>query len=52
MGGDFDGLPVAVGSAHNRARLKALGNSIVPQIAETIGRAIMRTAGSDAGSLK
>jgi DNA (cytosine-5)-methyltransferase 1 len=33
-----DGLPVA---AH-RTRVKALGNSIVPQIAEAIGRAIMK----------
>jgi DNA (cytosine-5)-methyltransferase 1 len=32
-----DGLPVG---AH-RTRVKALGNSIVPQIAEAIGRAIM-----------
>lgn len=41
LGGGFDGLPARVGSAHNRVRLKALGNSIVPQIAEVIGRSIM-----------
>ena len=34
-----DGLP------ENMARLKALGNAVVPQIPEIIGRAIMRTVG-------
>lgn len=28
-------------------RLRALGNAVVPQIPEIIGRAIMRAAGSD-----
>jgi DNA (cytosine-5)-methyltransferase 1 len=42
LGGDFNGLPVNVGNSHNRARLRVLGNSIVPQIAEAIGSAIMK----------
>lgn len=42
LGGDTHGLPDRVVSAHRRARLRALGNSIVPQIVEAIGRAIMR----------
>jgi DNA (cytosine-5)-methyltransferase 1 len=41
-----DGLPVA---AH-RTRVRMLGNSIVPQIAEAIGRAIMRHHGDGSGN--
>ena len=45
MGHPTDGTPgrMAVFSpAHRREALKALGNSVVPQVVETIGRSIMR----------
>jgi DNA (cytosine-5)-methyltransferase 1 len=35
-----DGLPVGLAARDRRARLKALGNAVVPQVAEAIGRAI------------
>lgn len=41
LGQHVDGLPARVVSAHRRARLKALGNSVVPAVVEAIGRAII-----------
>lgn len=41
LGRDADGLPVRLGSALRRARLRALGNSVVPQVVEAIGRTLM-----------
>ena len=43
LGGDADGLPARLGSAQRRARLRALGNSVVPQVVEAIGRAMIAT---------
>lgn len=43
LGGDTSRVSVRLGSAHRRARLKALGNSVVPQIVEAIGRAMIAT---------
>lgn len=43
LGRDANGLPSRVVSAHRRARLKALGNSVVPTVVEAIGRAMITT---------
>jgi site-specific DNA-cytosine methylase len=32
---------VGFSTAHRRAALKAVGNAVVPQVAEVIGRAVM-----------
>jgi site-specific DNA-cytosine methylase len=56
LGGVVDGLPdwahepsdvprVAAGVRDRSARLKALGNAVVPQCVELIGRAIMQAEG-------
>jgi DNA (cytosine-5)-methyltransferase 1 len=42
LGFGADGLPAGLGTPMRRARLKALGNSVVPQVVETIGRVVMR----------
>ena len=42
MGGAVAGLSVRLARRHRVAALKALGNAIVPQVAEVIGRAIMQ----------
>ncbi len=42
MGGTIAGLSVRLVRRHRVAALKALGNAIVPQCAEVIGRAIMQ----------
>jgi DNA (cytosine-5)-methyltransferase 1 len=41
VGGAVDGIPVRLLRAANRNALKAYGNSVVPQIPEAIGRAIL-----------
>jgi len=41
LGRSFDGLPHRLESRIRRERLKALGNSVVPQIPEILGRAIL-----------
>ncbi len=42
LGVSADGLPRNMGETLNKERLKAAGNSIVPQVAEAIGRGILR----------
>lgn len=42
--GGADGIPYGVD------RNRGIGNAVVPQVAEAIGRALMRAAGSDTGS--
>lgn len=42
LGGAVAGLPVRLVRRHRVSALKALGNAIVPQVAEVIGRAIMQ----------
>jgi DNA (cytosine-5)-methyltransferase 1 len=44
LGAAADGIPARMGATLNRARLRAAGNSIVPHIAEIIGRAVIRVA--------
>ena len=44
LGRATDGLPAWVDSRERRARLRALGNAVVPQVAEAIGRAVMAVA--------
>jgi site-specific DNA-cytosine methylase len=42
VGESVAGLPLRLARRHRVAALKALGNAIVPQVAEVIGRAIMQ----------
>lgn len=42
VGLDIDGLPARLAARARRAALRALGNAVVPEIPEIIGRAIMR----------
>lgn len=42
VGRDADGIPAGLLPRDRRAQLKALGNSVVPQVVEAIGRAILR----------
>ena len=44
MGSDVDGLPERLVPRERREALRALGNSVVPQVVEAIGRAIMSVA--------
>lgn len=44
MGSDVDGLPERLVPRERREALRALGNAVVPQVVEAIGRAIMRVA--------
>lgn len=44
LGGATDGLSQRLAGRHRRAALKALGNSVVPQVVERIGRAILEAA--------
>lgn len=39
-----DGVPGGLAARDRRARLKALGNAVVPPVAEAIGRAILKSA--------
>ena len=41
VGGGPDGLPIRVLSRIRRERLRALGNAVVPQVGEVIGRAVL-----------
>lgn len=43
LGGAVDGLSSRLAGRHRVAALKALGNAVVPQVAEVIGRAILQT---------
>jgi site-specific DNA-cytosine methylase len=42
LGVSADGIPGHMGAPLNRARLKAAGNSVVPQVVEIMGRVIAR----------
>lgn len=46
LGHSADGIPVGVAPRLRRKALRALGNSVVPQITEAIGRAILRCEAS------
>ena len=45
MGGDVDGIPARLVRRGNKLALKAYGNSIVPQVAAEVMKAIIRIAG-------